>query len=212
MPPAPVVRAGVEAVVVAAVVCVRTVSVAAVIRGLVNACVVEGAIPLVTLAIMVTTHTEAKPDVAKHPTDAKLEKPDDEDETTVTATSGGARHSRHVFVEALLHLHAISHIAGNGAPRQKARMLKDNGPVRARACDGSAVDGEGSLVDLADAQRLRQAQGVARGALLQGVTWGESLVRMAALVAMAGVFGVLGVAFIAGGLAWARRSGTLAQY
>jgi ABC-2 type transport system permease protein len=53
---------------------------------------------------------------------------------------------------------------------------------------------------------------LARGALLQGTGWAESAGVLAVLVLMAAAFAAAGFAFMAGGLAWAKRSGTLAQY
>ena len=38
-----------------------------------------------------------------------------------------------VAIEAALHLHAVAHVAGDGPPWQQARLLKDDGPIDARA-------------------------------------------------------------------------------
>jgi ABC-2 type transport system permease protein len=53
---------------------------------------------------------------------------------------------------------------------------------------------------------------VAREALLTGASWGSGAARVSLLAVLAVVFALLGVGFIGGGLAWAKRSGTLAQY
>jgi ABC-2 type transport system permease protein len=53
---------------------------------------------------------------------------------------------------------------------------------------------------------------LSRDALLRGTSWGSGIGRLALLLGMAGLFAALGLGFIAGGLARARRSGTLAQY
>jgi ABC-type polysaccharide/polyol phosphate export permease len=70
----------------------------------------------------------------------------------------------------------------------------------------------GWAVWIADISPFTHTLRVARDALLEGRSWASGLGEVGLLVGMAVVFAALGIGFIAGGLAWARRSGTLAQY
>ena len=56
-------------------------------------------------------------------------------------------------VEPLLHLHAVADVAGDGAPRQQARVLEDDGAIDAGAVDPRAVDGHRADVVAAAGRR-----------------------------------------------------------
>ena len=71
--------------------------------------------------------------------------------TSFTKWSARCAHRR--LVEALLHLHAIADVAGDGAPRQQARVLEHHGAIGAGAVDARAVDRRPCLLRTAAARR-----------------------------------------------------------
>jgi hypothetical protein len=64
----------------------------------------------------------------------------------------------------------------------------------------------------ANASPFTQTLRLARDALLEGASWGGKWGQLVLLVGMGAVCALVGLGSMAGGLAWAKRSGTLAHY